>query len=631
LVILGLAAGFLHGHPPASEVAAEVSHAAPAGPPMLLPPLDPSGAKPWSNKPVLNDPRRFQFAVMSDRTGGHRPGIWMHAVRNLNLLRPQFVVSVGDLIEGYTEDTDEIERQWTEFLEFIDQLQMRFFFVAGNHDVTNPTMHYIWRQHFGVEWYSFDYQGVHFVCLCSEDPEQSRLGEEQLEWLATDLQEHDDARWTFVFLHKPLWVYSERARTTGDVDRTNWPVVERLLGDRPHTVFAGHVHHYLQFSRNGRDYYQLATTGGGSQLRGQDYGEFDHVTWVTMEKDGPHIANILLDGVLPADAVTEDGLARFREFLAAARIVIEPVLLDDAETFQEATLCVRLDNTFSEPVRIEAKLDGFPQQGLTLDPVEFTMQADPGGTAEQQCRVHMNQPLHYAKFGQATLTTTIFSDGQDPLQAELSLPVTIDRERDCPRLAVTVDGDLSEWSGVEEEFAEQPTIFGARQQWQGLADGSMRFRLAWHDNSLYLSGQVHDDAIVAGRDRVSFSIDGREMPARLRDRRLGDSSWTVDISPQEGASYARIGVRSRGGEAGEPPVALAVACRPRDYGYDFEAAVSTAGFAAAQGNDWRSFQLNAYLRDVDEPEEEECYIIWRGGGTSRDNSSYAHFFRTGGD
>jgi hypothetical protein len=47
------------------------------------------------------------------------------------------------------------------------------------------------------------------------------------------------------------------------------------------------------------NYYQFATTGGGSALRGVDYNEFDHIVWVTMKNDGPLITNILLDSILP--------------------------------------------------------------------------------------------------------------------------------------------------------------------------------------------------------------------------------------------------------------------------------------------------------------------------------------------
>ena len=262
---LFLVAGHIRAHGPDSDHSHKdtASHLnLPAA--LVLPKFD--GPKPWSDKPVLNDPDRFQIAILSDNTGGHRPGIWMDAVRKLNMLRPEFVMSVGDLIEGYSDDRAEVEEQWKEFTGFIDQMEMRFFFVSGNHDVTNPLMHQIWREKFGRAWYSFDYKGVHFLCICSEDPHDS-IGDEQLNFIEQDLAEHADARWTLVFLHKPLWAYAEREISAGNGDPTNWKQVERLLVDRPHTVFAGHVHNYVAYDRNGQNYYTLATTGGGSQLR----------------------------------------------------------------------------------------------------------------------------------------------------------------------------------------------------------------------------------------------------------------------------------------------------------------------------------------------------------------------------
>src|SRR3954447_22791674 len=61
---------------------------------------------PWTNLKLNNDPREFRFAIVSDRTGGHRAGIFSRAIERLNLLQPEFVVSVGDLIEGYTEEKE---------------------------------------------------------------------------------------------------------------------------------------------------------------------------------------------------------------------------------------------------------------------------------------------------------------------------------------------------------------------------------------------------------------------------------------------------------------------------------------------------------------------------------------------
>src|SRR5262249_30541345 len=108
------------------------------------------------------------------------------------------------------------------------------------------------------------------------------------------LDENRSVRWTLVFLHHPLW-------SDSGVEKTGWLDMEKVLAGRPYTVFAGHIHHYKKFLRHGQRYYQLATTGGASKMRGTRYGEFDHITWVTMKKDGPLLANILLDGILPED------------------------------------------------------------------------------------------------------------------------------------------------------------------------------------------------------------------------------------------------------------------------------------------------------------------------------------------
>src|SRR5947208_2378046 len=67
---------------------------------------------PWTHLRLNNNPDDFQFAIVSDRTGGQRAGVFRHAVEVLNLLQPQFVLSVGDLVEGFTEDQSVIDSQW---------------------------------------------------------------------------------------------------------------------------------------------------------------------------------------------------------------------------------------------------------------------------------------------------------------------------------------------------------------------------------------------------------------------------------------------------------------------------------------------------------------------------------------
>jgi hypothetical protein len=87
-------------------------------------------------------------------------------------------------------------------------------------------------------------------------------------------------------LHKPAW------QKEGE---TTFSAIEAALGDRPYTVFTGHVQAFGYEERNGRDYIRLATTGG------EQFPEIarsaDHVTLVTVDDAGVNIAHLLLSGI----------------------------------------------------------------------------------------------------------------------------------------------------------------------------------------------------------------------------------------------------------------------------------------------------------------------------------------------
>ena len=250
---------------------------------------------PWTHLRVNNDPADFRFAIVSDRTGGHRAKIFSRAVDQLNLMQPEFVLCVGDLIEGYKEDPAKLADEWREFQSYVCRLQMPFFYLPGNHDVSNAFESKLWQEKFGRAYYHFVYRGVLFLLLNSSDPDDKakQLSAEQLAYIKKALGQNADARWTVVLIHKPIW--------TEDTEKNGWAEVERMLEGRKYTVFAGHVHRYRKFVRQGMNYYQLATTGGSSRMRGLRYGEFDHMVWVTMKKDGPTLANLMLDGIYPED------------------------------------------------------------------------------------------------------------------------------------------------------------------------------------------------------------------------------------------------------------------------------------------------------------------------------------------
>jgi hypothetical protein len=342
---------------------------APADPGELR--IESGDRNPWTSLKLNNDPDQFSFAVVSDRTGGHRDKVFSQAVARVNLLQSQFVMSVGDLIEGYTTKDEKLKEEWDEFDGYVRKFEMPFFYTVGNHDISNKTMVAKWGERYGKKYYSFTYKGALFLVLCSENPPDaiSAIDKEQLEWVGATAAKYRDVRWTFVFVHKPIW-------TARDLAKNGWAAVEGALSGRKYTVFCGHVHRYQRFERNGAEYFQLATTGGSSRIRGPEYGEFDHVAWVTVKKDRPVIANVLLDGILPSDLSvpesTEAGVPRKQKqtFPVSGRVTVGGVPVGGAQVELHAYNSVteryasvadgRTDELGRFAITTYAKFDGAP-------------------------------------------------------------------------------------------------------------------------------------------------------------------------------------------------------------------------------------------------------------------------------
>ena len=248
----------------------------------------------WTQKPFKDNPDNFQFAVVADRTGKMRPGVFEGAVSKLNLLQPEFVVSIGDLTKGYTHDAEIINSEYDEMDQILEGLEMRFFRLAGNHDISNELMLNIYQQRYGRPWYHFTYKDVLFLMLYTEDTDD-HISVTQAEYFVNILKDNQNVRWTFVFVHRPVFVKDRK-----DTSR-NWRLIEKELKARPHTVFAGHWHRYINWEKYGQNCINVATTGGGSDLGGMEKGEFDHLVWITMTEKGPVIANLMLDGIYDRD------------------------------------------------------------------------------------------------------------------------------------------------------------------------------------------------------------------------------------------------------------------------------------------------------------------------------------------
>ena len=287
-------------------------------------------AKPWSNENFKNNPDNFQFVVIGDRTGGaNAEETFQLAVGQLNLLQPEFVINVGDMIEGYSDDKAELNAEWDEVDEMLGQLTMPFVRTPGNHDIANKIAQEVWRERHGATYYHFVYKNVLFLVLDSEDPPREapegigekldvynrlqtedpakakamlaefmsdeavvaalgkpvEFGEDQMNWLEKTLKDTPDVRWTFLFLHEPAW---ENASDS-------FKSIQQLLSKRDHTFLAGHLHYYDYDKIKGYEHITMGPAGASFHHEGP--GNVDHIMWVTMTEDGPEIANIALKGI----------------------------------------------------------------------------------------------------------------------------------------------------------------------------------------------------------------------------------------------------------------------------------------------------------------------------------------------
>jgi hypothetical protein len=559
----------------------------------------PEGPKPWSSLDINRSDDQFQFAIVTDRTGGRRPGVFFTGVKKLNLLQPEFVMSVGDLIDGYTRDVPELDRQWEEFDSFIDSLQVPFFYTPGNHDITNEVMDSVWRARLGPTYYHFVYKDVLFMCLNSEDQYRGAgrgtISDPQYEYIKKTLEEHPDVRWTMLFMHQPLWLQNDPQR---------WPDVEALLANRQHTVYVGHVHHYVRYMRNNGRYYTLATTGGGSALRGPALGEFDHITWVTMTDDGPIMANLALDGIYSDDLVTETDYDFISRMSASYPLRINPILVE-GDDFESGMVSMEIRNSEDQPVLVRLK----PRFNFdyTFDLARDTFTVAPNSVETVEWELRSRRGARSLKDITSQALSVDMTYGQQGSQMTLPFEYQIAPEmrRSIPMVKKTpkIDGELKDWPDL-------PYTFGAEEA----GDLNVQWGLSRDDEYLYLAAKVVDNDIrveegttAAQQDYIGVIVNGEPMATSAMRKGEGwySNSFILVVSPEEGKVPVSTFYEDR--YDFEHPYK----CKTTKDGYTVEMALPLSYIRELQGNNWRHVRINLAAQDWDGDSDKKPVYYWK--------------------
>jgi hypothetical protein len=568
-------------------------------------------AKPWTSLDLNNDPNSFQFAVVTDNAGGPRPGIFSEAVSKLNLLQPEFVMSIGDFIEGYEDTRDALDVQWDRFLEEVAGFEMPFFFVPGNHDVGRPLWAEVYKERFGVPYYHFVYKDVLFLCLSTNDAPDAGtgIGEDQIAYAKKILAEHPDVRWTLVFQHKPLW---------NDKGALGWPEIHEALKGRACTVFAGHTHNYLSQEGDGISFITMATTGGGSPLRGTAFGEFDGVVWVTVTDEGPRVANLLLDGILDRNLRTPETVKELALFQKDEAITATPILVE-TDPFESGVSTVTVTNPSPSPLRIKvltetaAGVRAEPGTIATVIPGESQHVTEMRISADNPVPVPAMQPivLHWEGF---------YDSGENTPSIELSgeRRIMIDTPFHIPAVnqAPTVDGDLNDWENLPFIVDQPGEVRHNVPAWKGVQDGAFRFGVTRDDAFLYVAIKATDnetcfDGWKYWEDFAMVTVDGRASDADDPKTSVFSVNVGPEISPEQAAEY----------EIGSKPEGVVTGSKAAVDGFTAELAIPVSYFTERQGGDWKRLRLNVGVSDFDNGDARDGVTIlfwrpqWTGGQT----------------
>ena len=429
----------------------------------------------------------FQFIIYGDRTGGVPAGLKVleQAVEDTNLLDPDLVLTVGDLIQGYNETGQWLE-QAAEYKDIMNRLKMRWFPVAGNHDIywrgknPAPPGHHEsnYEKHFGPLWYSFRHKNAGFIVLYSDegDPGSNlkafnvgalqQMSEKQLAFLDKALADLADQDHVFVFLHHPRWI-------GGGYTGSNWETVHQKLktAGNVSAVFAGHIHQMrYEGKRDGIEYHALATTGG--HIPGDtpipDAGLLHHYNIVTVRPERITVSALPVGAVFDPKQFTPEFLAE----IDLAKTIRLSQVSDDITLSVDGTaggeVAMEVKNPTSREVQLTAFLsiaslqDGWTS---TLDHKHFTLQ--PGqtqnvdflirrGDTETPGTVNPSVTLRTRYLGDASSVQLPESDQPIGLQLD---EVPVDYFTGTPNHALQVTDEASAVAIADDAFELPPGPF----------------------------------------------------------------------------------------------------------------------------------------------------------------------------
>ncbi len=166
-------------------------------------------------------------------------------VNNILDKNPELVLGLGDYSYEDTADC------WLDIIQPIDNIMK---ISIGNHEIEEESIFTEYMNHFGLtsEYYSFDYQNVHFIALATESgylDMSTDKAKEQLEFVTRDLEKastNPNIDWIIPFFHRMMYYEEhESCSIVGEHDNTLVDIYHPLFEKYGvHLVLQAHSHTY---------------------------------------------------------------------------------------------------------------------------------------------------------------------------------------------------------------------------------------------------------------------------------------------------------------------------------------------------------------------------------------------------
>jgi len=239
---------------------------------------------------ALSEPNNdFRFSILGDRTGGAQPEVYGRVWREVDLQHPDFIINVGDTIQGGNDarapaEWADVRRVWERYEHF------PLYLTPGNHDIWSSRSQALYEEQTGYPpYYSFNYQDAHFTVL--DNSRTADLSAEQLDFLEKDLQENQERSPKFVLFHRPFWISLLRR---GD---TSFRLHQLALKYGVGCIISGHGHQFVRMVADGVAYMEVGSSGGVMSGTQFSQGWFYQHVWARVKGANVYLTVKELDGV----------------------------------------------------------------------------------------------------------------------------------------------------------------------------------------------------------------------------------------------------------------------------------------------------------------------------------------------